>query len=284
MQKKQCLIFISTGWGKKYGGINTFNAEICKALKSILPEYYHIICICPEVDQNTFIESTKHNIEIYYTKKFDKHDDVVNDILFFLKSKKYNNISWWVGHDVTTGFIAHRCKIESHKGKLAIFHHMSFINYTGFKHKNGKSVIDRSNEQRDILSKSDIILSIGPKLFHSAQNLINNKSIAIKQITPGLMEIAPTQAKEPFQAIVVGRLGNTDDIIKQFKLSVAAFAHALKRYNQLFSHDDRIILFGVPENESEDTYKELQELAHSRAERLVNERWSPLTGQEVAVS
>lgn len=266
------LIFISTAWGKKYGGINALNSELLKSLPSILPDSDKIFCFCFEADGSSIEEANKSGVKLYQLEKQRNEHENAQFILKNLHEHDEVKVSWWFGHDVTTGFVAKACQEISGLGQLAIFHHMNFKGYSGFKHLNGDIVVDKTQQQREILNAADVVLSVGPKLAESAKSLLfeTKHESKVFQIIPGLLEIKPSVQRQPFQAMVVGRLGNDDDIIKQFRLAVAAFGRSIQLYPEAFASDPTIVLFGVPKDEAQETYKSLMELGHKYAQRVVN--------------
>jgi len=286
MEDIQTLVFISTGWGSKYGGINSFNTELCKSIPSILTNNFKVVCVCFEVDEHLLAEAKEQGISLFPIEKQRNEHEISQYILSLLLRNNFSNITWWFGHDVTTGYIAKACKESSKIGKLGIFHHMNFRSYAGYKHLSGEIVIDKSLQQKEVLSKADIILSIGPKLVESAKTLLIDTEFEKKifQITPGLIDIKPSVQRQPFQAIVVGRLGNDDDIIKQFKLAVASFGLAIRQYPKAFSLDATMVLFGVPNDEADQTYKSLMELGHKYAGRVINIVAVPFTEKQSVIT
>ena len=43
-----CIVFIATSWGTRYGGINSFNYDLCVALAKLKELDLSIICIVNE--------------------------------------------------------------------------------------------------------------------------------------------------------------------------------------------------------------------------------------------
>lgn len=269
----QTLIFISTAWGKKYGGINAFNAELCKSFPSILSQSYKVVCVCFEIDISSVEKAAKMGVDlIHIENKKDNIYENTENIIFVLEKKGYQDVLWWFGHDVITGFIAKACHETSKTGNFAVFHHMNYAGYAGYKHKSGKTVVDKSKQQKEVLQAADIVLSIGPKLADSAKSILIDLEYEKKvfHVIPGLLEIKPSVQRQPFKAIVVGRLGYEDDIIKQFKLAVAAFGESIRRCSTAFPEDPTIILFGVPDDEAEETHQSLLKLGQEYAGKVIN--------------
>lgn len=281
------LVFIATAWGPKYGGINSFNTELCKAFPTILPKTsYTIFCFCDEVSGKDVQYCNTKGIKLYQIDKHGKNEtEQVTEIISTIKENGDLEVAWWFGHDVITGDLAKHCKDSALKGQLAIFHHMNYLGYSGYKYENGGEVLEWSNKQEKILRSADVVFAIGPKLYESANSLLNNDNKdKIFEVIPGFIEILPSEQNIPFRAIVVGRLGNEDDVIKQFRLSVAAFGRAMHKHSAAFPHDPTIILFGANEDEVKELNKSLSELALKHAKRLVNVLVVPFTTNQETIT
>jgi len=283
----EALVFIATAWGPKYGGINSFNAELCKAFPTILPKTsYTIFCFCDEVSGKDMEYCKNNGIQLYQIDKDEKDEyEQAAEIISTIKKNGNFEVAWWFGHDVITGDLAKYCKDLASKGQLAIFHHMNYLGYSGFKYEDGGEVIEWSNKQKKILRSADVVFAIGPKLYESAKTLLNyEEKNKIFEVIPGFIEILPSEQNEPFRAIVVGRLGNEDDVIKQFRLAVAAFGCALYKHSNAFPHGSTIILFGAPEDEVKELNKSLSEIAFKHANRLVNVIVVPFTTDQETIT
>jgi hypothetical protein len=41
----ECIVFFATAWGSHYGGINSFNYDLCKALAKLTAPSLSVVCI-----------------------------------------------------------------------------------------------------------------------------------------------------------------------------------------------------------------------------------------------
>ncbi len=268
----KAIVFIATAWGRKYGGINAFNADLCRSMPAVLPNSCIVHCFVIEAEARDKEAATLHNIMLHQIDSHGKNEQKqAREIMDIMQLFPDQDVQWWIGHDVITGGVAQICRDESKVGSLAVFHHMSYNSYS--THKNtGNKVYEQINAQRALLQSADVVLAVGPKLTKSAESLLieGGTESSVVEITPGLSDYEPSHQHEPFKAIVVGRLGSQDDIIKQYRLAVAAFGHAMKTYPNALSTDSSIELFGVPEDEAAQTQEDLKQLAFKHANRLVN--------------
>lgn len=118
---------------------------------------------------------------------------------------------------------------------------------------------------------ADLVFAVGPKLKKSAEDkLISLDSSKVIEVIPGLEQIEPcTKPPNKFSAMVFGRLGKEDDIIKQPSAVVAAFADAHNEISHSLGSDPKLILFGSDISPS-DAYRDLTSLSKQYYNGLLN--------------
>lgn len=278
------VIFIADGWGSKYGGINSFNYDLCLNLPSSLDEKENkVICITTGETitdkDNEYAEKNKL-ILINVAKEDFRTDIFLKRISKFLVGDQI----WWIGHDIKTGFLAIDCAQKT-KSKCAIIHHMNYDAYYTYAVNNAQKTTEKHNEQIELFKKADIIFSVGPKLTKSANDILRKigKSPNSIQLIPGIADIEPiNETMEQFSAITFGRIDvKQKDIIKQSKLALAAFAAACKQDHSFISGDTSISLVGLEDNEIEDDNFKLREWAMNYSERMINVKAYPFTENRI---
>ncbi len=133
------VIIAATAWGSKSGGINSFNMDFSIALSSFLKDKYQIVCLVlsATADQQNEVEIS-HGIKLislnvddsdkFRPESADTAWRLIEDICDVSK------IEWWIGHDVISGGVVNDLKKISNRGKSAVIMHMSYIDYSGYKH------------------------------------------------------------------------------------------------------------------------------------------------------
>lgn len=263
---KKYIVFIATSWGPEYGGINSFNIDLCCALAKISGDF-QLVCVVISADQRTIDEvSRENNVLLVSISEMEQRDEDefserhAQIILLKLEALEIMDVYWWVGHDVITGWLALELKdlaaAKNRPGRTAIFHHMDSELLEAYK-KKGIDGYKKVDKQKEILKNADFVFGVGPELTISARNK-GDKGYCI---IPGLQAIPPKEPEDIIKAIIFGRLDKKTDIIKKSKLAVQSIAFACKE--KRLKAKPRIILIGIEENSEQ--YHELMKDAENIA-------------------
>lgn len=218
------IVFIADGWGSQYGGINSFNYDLCLNMHLALDTDEHsVICVttgdvlCDQVYEN----ANNNGLKLVY---FAKDDFVSSKIIRKLnENKMLQETVWWIGHDIITGFYAIECAEET-QGKCAVIHHMNYEAYYPYISDRPTDTDNKMEEQLRVFSKADIIFAVGPKLTKSANDIVIklNKDTEIFELIPGIANIQPLEKTlTQYSAMVFGRVSTEQrDVIKQSLLIV----------------------------------------------------------------
>lgn len=255
------LIFITDDWGYTKGGINTINVDLCKGIAS-LAERINIYCIVIYADSESVREAKNCNVSLIALNdtKTQQNRFQENDLYKLFENIKCQCVfdsyeTWIIGHDVITGDIAVKlCHFLHKKGfpncMSAIIHHMDYEDYMVNKESYKSEIIV---EQHELLKKPDMLFGVGPRLRESACSI--RQSDKCPQINPGI-NIGIEMPNEYYgdikkiRALVCGRIGRNDDIIKNATLAAKAFA-TLAGSEERF-HDSKISLIGCDEKQREE--------------------------------
>lgn len=266
------IVFVADGWGSHYGGINSFNYDLCLNMHSVLnSDEHHVICVTTgEVLSEQKFENAKNNGLILV--HFAKEDFICEKIVKRLnEASLLQNTIWWIGHDIMTGFLASRCAVVSN-GKCAIIHHMNYEAYYPYVSDSPDDTDKKVEQQLEVFNKADLIFSVGPKLTKSANDIVIkiNKDIEIVELIPGIAEITPLEKNlSQFSAMVFGRVSTDQhDVVKQSMLAVMGFAYA-NRDNEFSKNDPSITLYGLDYEEISQVNLKLKEMASKFAGRIV---------------
>lgn len=263
------IIFIATGWGSQYGGINSFNYDLCISTAKLLEGYYQIICVIQ--DTNFSLPSTEGLPKNLYFVKSHVEESSTR-IIRNIENETRGEPELWIGHDVKTGNIAIECAKKTNK-KSAVFHHMNYQAYSTYQNLgNAEKTLQKIEIQKEVLSSADFVLAVGPSLYDSAVFLLQkarkNKENCF-EIIPGLAEIDPIKEPTPqfLQAVTYGRLD--DDIVKQGMVAIGAFAKSIKNSSK------SLYVIGVSDKDTYDEkyseiYNDLNKfsLEHSNYQRV----------------
>lgn len=267
---KDSIVLFATTWGAGYGGINSFNTDLCIALVALLKldsTYSHlsIICILSEGGKNEVNAAQLNGIKcriIPYINDSELDKELVADCLGGVKV----NPVYVLGHDVHTGQRA--IDLAKHHGVTsAVFHHMS---YRAYKSHDQKAI----NHQKSILKGSDIVFAVGPTLEASARTILTGvtERVCIEQLLPGITSRHIADKPPPnFSAITLGRVNLENDLVKQIRLAVASFGMAILEDEYLIGNKEpSLTVIGVSNDDLEKNQDSLQTLANERAKRHVS--------------
>jgi len=267
---KSKIVFIATNWGAKYGGINSFNTDICCALTGLIGNRYKIICIVLNATKKD-MESAKQKgvilIPIYPNKVGEIDENWLDTALTKVKSIKPSSVYCWIGHDVKTGFAAidasKKCDDDSFN---VVIHHMDYQSYSAI---HPESTFEKVKRQNRLLSNGDFVFAVGPLLEESAKDKVSDKR-KVFGIVPGLPKIRSMSLPTRFSAITFGRLNLRADRIKQGKLAVAGFARACRINKALVSTNPSITAVGLSQNDKiKEEIAELRSIAQTYAGRAI---------------
>ncbi len=217
--KDRIVLFVTT-WGAGYGGINSFNTDLCIALAGLLKSdsnYSHlsIICILSEGGKHEIIAAQSNGIECRIIPCIDDPELDKELVVDCLCGVKVNPV-YVLGHDVHTGQRA--IDLAKHHGVIsAVFHHMS---YRAYKSHDQEAI----NHQKSILKGSDIVFAVGPTLEDSARTILTGVAgVCIEQLLPGITSRHISDKPSPnFSAITLGRVNLENDLVKQIRLAVVS--------------------------------------------------------------
>lgn len=248
------VVIFADAWGAKYGGINTFNFDFCKALGKLNKIAIYVFSI--NVDTKDIEEANNYNINLRNVTS----NDFKNNIFDFSCLGNEKDI-YWVGHDVKTGPQAIAAKENKNIGKIVLFNHMNYAETAPMKDQ-AIRVAEKVNNQVNIFSKADIIFCVGPKLYEGMIDTKNNNGFSgeIIEILPGLIENKINrECNKNFHILISGRIEGDNDRIKQIKTAVLASFTA--------STDSNINVTLIGANSEEDAKSIGEEINKSLDER-----------------
>ena len=284
------LVLLATGWGPQFGGINSFNYDLCRSLAVLLAGRIRITCVVPAGTGDEIEDATRSSVELLPLTVGQTSGslgpETAHEIAARLAAIGPTPVSAWVGHDLVTGPVAVRM-VELMGGQSVLIHHMSYIDYDAFKHGEGRVANDRRNDQRALFSRADHAFGVGPLLRDRLADLLGRSSADTSMLIPGLADIEPLPSPVTFTAISFGRLDPSNDRIKQGRLAIAGFATAVRAaHAQVGSprmlRDARMTVVGIgaPGGDEE---RDLHVLAETKADRVVRINALPYDDRRSAI-
>lgn len=252
---EKILVAFATSWGTRFGGINSFNADLMSAVAATYSNKVTATCVVLSAD----LAETKAahdegvrliSLNLSGIKDFPEHlEPKVTETLQTAGIDVRNAEVIWLGHDRITGAIA-LALAAKHGGRSVLIHHMSYVHYEAFP-ENSATARKKEAEQKQLFTKADIVLAVGPLLRDALQDMLDGNPVPM--LVPGLASINPRPAPKTFKAFLSGRLNDSARKIKQAYLGVAAFGTAIRQCTEQSafpsplhqSHGPRLTLRGV---------------------------------------
>jgi len=265
----ECIVFFATAWGSDYGGINSFNYDLCKALAKLTAPSLSIVCIVEDdiVEDEDEGKDKLSGLELWSLPSVRRSKQDIDNVVDKLKSRQLTAV-YVIGHDVHTGSRA--IAVSKHLSvPVAIFHHMDYRAYKPFQAKNDREQLDH---QKNILKEANIVFAIGPKLEKTAKDKIRGReeAVSVIKVQPGLAEIEPVEMPSCFSAITFGRVNRENTLLKQINLAVASFGRAAGNKANPLGEDPGIVVIGLSGEELDTEYQLLKSLVEEHARRAVS--------------
>ncbi len=274
------IAIVASAWGPRFGGINAFNADLCRAVAAARPDL-EVYCVTGGAQDSEVQEALSHGVQLVnlHERNFLAPDPRVLGEELADWSRTLVGLAWWIGHDVITGpavvDAARRTGV-----RVAIVQHTDYASYGALKGTPGIAVVDRDWAESKTLAKADVLFGVGPKLASAALDRIRfeNTDVQVTQIVPGLPDIATARTPpNTFRAVTYGRLDEQSDRIKQSRLAVRSFGELIGQVPDLVGLDPRISVIGLTTEQALDEQAELDLLADTQAGRLVEVVGHPFT-------
>lgn len=262
------FIFISTGWGAEYGGINSFNYDLCTAVARKYNGICKVISVTHIISDSMKRVAKKNGIELIglNVEELNNSNSIINAVQDYCK---FDSMIYWIGHDIKTGTVACECA-NQRRDKFVFIHHMDYVSYYAFKSFDGEEAIARESEQTKLLKMADFVFAVGPLLRDSAKKKVNRKK-EVTMIIPGLAEMGTIKSNvNKTVAVTFGRVEKDNDIIKQTNLAIAAFSKAVREGDYLFKESEPMMRIVGCDNHNSEEYKKIMKFAGEYSKKLIN--------------
>lgn len=222
------VLFFTTAWGPRHGGVNAFNRSLAVALAGRLGGNGQVFCALPKTDRKTSAEAAEGGVRLvrFAVDARASEERWGYAVEALTEAVAGAQIDLVIGHDTVTGALAVRAA-ESLGARSAIVHHMDYRSYHGAKGDTQRTD-QLSDGQARLFREPDLLFAVGPLLARSARRLSGRGDVV--ELVPGL-EAAPAQrsSNHTLEAIAFGRFEAGNEIIKQVALAAAAYGLAHRR-------------------------------------------------------
>lgn len=230
-QPKKTLVAFATRWGPQFGGINSFNQDLLKAVAAAFSPHIQTVCVVLYGDDKEIQEAESSQVSLISLglngqKEFSASFAATAWQALQKCGIKINlQETVWLGHDRITGDVALSAAKE-YGGRSSLIHHMSYDHYESFS-ENSALANQKTKEQRTLFEQADIVMAVGPLLRNALAEMLDRTNIHM--LIPGLPDIPVKNVFKTFRGFISGRLSEDAMKIKQGHLGVAAFAAAIRK-------------------------------------------------------
>lgn len=230
-QPKKTLVAFATRWGPQFGGINSFNQDLLKAVAAAFSQHIQTVCVVLHGDDEEIKEAENSQISLISLGLNGQKEFPTNFSSSAWQALQEYEIkidlreTVWLGHDRITGGVA-LSAAKDYGGRSLLIHHMSYDHYESFS-ENSVLANQKNKEQRALFERADIVIAVGPLLRDALADMLDRTSIPM--LVPGLPDISIKNVFKTFRGFISGRISEDAIKIKQGHLGVAAFAAAIRK-------------------------------------------------------
>jgi predicted ATPase/glycosyltransferase involved in cell wall biosynthesis len=274
------IAFVASAWGPRFGGINAFNADLCRAVATARPDV-NVYCVTGGARDSEINQALTAGVQLVNVDRnnLDRSQSQLIARALADWARTVQDLQWWIGHDVITGPAA--VEVARLTGaRVAVIQHTDYASYGALKGTPGTEIAERDQAEARTLAEADVLFGVGPKLAAAALDRLRltTSNIQVTEIVPGLPDITPARTPpSTFRAVTYGRLDEQSDRIKQARLAVRSFGELIRGAPEIVGHDPRISVIGLTDNQLAEEQAELDSIADRQAGRLVSVVGQPFT-------
>jgi glycosyltransferase involved in cell wall biosynthesis/tetratricopeptide (TPR) repeat protein len=243
----QAVLVIATEWESKYGGLSTFNRELCKAMSRA---GHRVCCLVPRATPDEIAASKAFGVELVLATPTEEASD--RELLFrrpALPSGFDPQII--MGHDRITGAAAQAQVTDFFPhSRFVLFIHTAPGEIEWYKSRGEGELTaavtaeHREQTQRELARKASLVVAVGPRLKREIEANLVGLNIPVMQLNPGLGETR--QPGQPLAAIYCLLLGRAEDEnLKGLDIAARALGQLLRGRPSPFSVEPELIIRGA---------------------------------------
>ena len=243
----EAVLVIATEWESKYGGLSTFNRELCKAMSRA---GHRVCCLVPRATPDEIAASKAVGVELVLARPTEEASD--RELLFrrpALPSGFEPRIV--VGHDRITGAPAQAQVADFFpQARFVLFIHTAPGEIEWYKARAegentaAETAEQREKAQRELARKANLVVAVGPRLKREIEANLVGLNIPVMQLSPGLGETR--QPGQPLAAIYCLLLGRAEDEnLKGLDIAARALGKLVQKQPSPFSVEPELIIRGA---------------------------------------
>ena len=243
----QAVLVVATEWESKYGGLSTFNRELCK---SISRAGHKVCCLIPRATPEELQAAKVAGVELVIATPTEEATD--RELLFrrpILPTGFAPQII--IGHDRITGAFAQAQAADYFpESKFLLFIHTAPGEIEWYKTRlDGDNTATETAEQREkaqrrLASKADLVVAVGPRLRREVEANLIGLETSIIQFNPGLGETKqPNRPLESIYCLLLGRA--EDESLKGLDIAARALGKLLQKQSDAFPVKPELIIRGA---------------------------------------
>jgi len=243
----QAVLVVATEWESKYGGLSTFNRELCKAMSCA---GHRVCCLVPRATLDEIAASKAAKVELIQATPTEEASD--RELLFrrpALPSGFDPQII--IGHDRITGAPAQAQVADFFpQSRFVLFIHTAPGEIEWYKARAegentaAETAEQRQKAQRELGRKASLVVAVGPRLKREIEANLVGLNIPVMQLNPGLGETR--QPGQPLAAIYCLLLGRAEDeYLKGLDIAARALGQLSQKQPGHFSVEPELIIRGA---------------------------------------
>ena len=243
----QAVLVIATEWESKYGGLSTFNRELCKAISRA---GHRVCCLVPRATPDEIAASKAAGVELVLATPTEEASD--RELLSrrpVLPSDFEPQVI--VGHDRITGAPAQAQVADFFpQARFVLFVHTAPGEIEWYKARSegedtaAEKAEQREKAQRELARSASLVVAVGPRLKRETEANLVGLDIPVMQLNPGLGETR--QPGQPLAAIYCLLLGRAEDEnLKGLDIAARALGRLLQEQPSPFSVEPELIIRGA---------------------------------------
>jgi glycosyltransferase involved in cell wall biosynthesis/tetratricopeptide (TPR) repeat protein len=243
----QATLVLATEWESKYGGLSTFNRELCKSMSRA---GHRVCCLVPRATPDEIAASKAVGVELVLATPTEEASD--RELL----SRRPALPSGFeplivVGHDRITGAPAQAQVADFFpQARFVLFIHTAPGEIEWYKARSegentaAETAEQREKTQRELARSASLVVAVGPRLKREIEANLVGLNIPVMQLNPGLGETR--QPGQPLAAIYCLLLGRAEDEnLKGLDIAARALGQLLQKQPSPFSVEPELIIRGA---------------------------------------
>jgi glycosyltransferase involved in cell wall biosynthesis/tetratricopeptide (TPR) repeat protein len=240
------VLVIATEWESKYGGLSTFNRELCKAMSRA---GHRVCCLVARATADEIKSSKAAGVELVPATPTEEASD--RELLFRRPALPSGfDPQVIIGHDRITGTAAQAQAADFFpQARFILFIHTAPGEIEWYKVRakgedTAAEVADqRENTQRELAGKASLVVAVGPRLKREIEANLVGLNVPVMQLNPGLGETR--HAGHPLAAIYCLLLGRAEDeYLKGLDIAARALGQLSLKPSR-FSVEPELIIRGA---------------------------------------